>query len=585
MVKLIILAAVVLSFAELRVDSVIVDSVWNSDSASRVSRDCRVLFIPQGEGHVYASLSVSSDGGETFWANNDSAFVIHEALRAIARCGEKKTVIIRVLGGDRDNFVVRIKVRQPNRDNWPAWRKAMTQPNTIYDISDNSTKYLDYTFPGGVLYRNGGVISGPDSCIADQFVYGALGTVGAYCGGVLLKGAGSYGVMTSGAGGHNSVGNTIGDLNLNGDMAHYEVWQQPTYSLTPGPGIECYWGPNDTAAMPANRKFPMYAFDHQIPPTWDGGFPVATGAWIYSYPVKYLEFFDGVPMGQFRYDQHCYIPAEYTGLGTGVWFIPANIFNGPGIIYGINSVLLDPSSLWDATLDTPAVWAASNQKYYSHYQREDNKAWAHTPYPIVRGHAPTFGGNARFCEKYRTLVVPATNSSNVELLDLSSGIERGVWSLKPTHVIGREMTYVQGKSDLSNGHPDNRAFYVLSGCRGLTILDLDDPTYPWYNHSTGTDSCVTFDGSGGISYIPALNKWVRFEVAIDLSTYCHEITIPNDLGDSASYVVENVPLTLAPGVVLEDCHQGSNGQTQYVEALDCIVFMSANQPAKAFWLQ
>ena len=52
--------------AQLRVDSVTVDSVWNSDTTNRVSRDCKISFVPRGGGTAMMTLAMSKDSGKTF---------------------------------------------------------------------------------------------------------------------------------------------------------------------------------------------------------------------------------------------------------------------------------------------------------------------------------------------------------------------------------------------------------------------------------------------------------------------------------------------------------------------------------------
>jgi len=564
MKTLCVLLCAAAAFAQLRVDSVIVDSVWNSDSASRVSRDCRVSFIPQGTGQVHAVLSVSSDGGSTWW-NHDSAFALNGGLVPIMACGVKRTVIVRVLGGDRDNFVVRIRIRQPNPAHWPAWRKAMTLPNTIYNISDNTAAGIQFTFPGGSVplqFDNSdcyGMTTG-------QCIIG-------YGGGVHCREVGDYGVITYGSGGHNFVGNQVGDLNLNGDVAHYEVWQQPIYSMTPGTGVEFYWSPAAAAALPANRRFANQYFSAG---SWDGGFPIAIDGWVYPAAVKYVEVGPGIPTGQYRYDQECYIPSQYTGLGTGVWFIPANIFTAPGFQFGIDGAICTDK------------WPSGGKKYYSHYQREDNKAWAHTSSPVPSGMAPGafypnyFGGSAGFCEKHRKVVVPAGSNCEVAVYDVGSGVANGTWSWKSVVVKNSWCDPRLGKSAMSNGHPRNRAFYAWfrSGGQQLLILDLDDPTYPLYSPSFPT--METGSEQSGLHYSPALDKFILY--GLGSGPLCQKITIPDDLANTAGYTLENISLSLASGVSMSGTDAWA-GHVQYIESLNCIVLMGVSTPAKAFWVQ
>jgi hypothetical protein len=165
---------------------------------------------------------------------------------------------------------------------WPKWRQAMTLANTIYDISDNAVRDLRFVFPGGQIpsqFAN-----------ADDGFRGTGAGIINYGGGALLRGVGKYGVLAFGSGGHNFAGNYTGALNLNGDVAHYEVWQQPIYALKPTAWAESYWSPGDAAALPANRRLAI-ADNRLDARNWDGQFPIAIGNWVYPARVKYVEVF------------------------------------------------------------------------------------------------------------------------------------------------------------------------------------------------------------------------------------------------------------------------------------------------------
>jgi len=100
------------------VDSVTVDSVWNSDSSwngganQRQSRDCWVSFKLVGNGMVQCSLSLSVDGGATWSFSPESLMVLGSSIKQPIACGTKGRVKVRVLGGDRPNVVMRINSHQ-----------------------------------------------------------------------------------------------------------------------------------------------------------------------------------------------------------------------------------------------------------------------------------------------------------------------------------------------------------------------------------------------------------------------------------------------------------------------------------------
>jgi formylglycine-generating enzyme len=106
----------------LHVDSVTVDSVWASDGSWTVggvaqsvpSRDCKISFIPQGEGAAIMSVSMSTDSGKTFSAAapTDSLIVLGYTLYSPLATGIKAHVTVRVLGGDRPKMSFRVTALQ-----------------------------------------------------------------------------------------------------------------------------------------------------------------------------------------------------------------------------------------------------------------------------------------------------------------------------------------------------------------------------------------------------------------------------------------------------------------------------------------
>lgn len=454
---------------------------------------------------------------------------------------------------------------------WPQWRRTMTEPNTIYDISSNTIASIRFTFPGGKI---------PAQFSNSDGAAGTGGTIFGYGGGALFRGVGPYGALVFGSGGENFSGNMTGALRLDGDVAHYEVWQQPIYGTNAEPGAEFYWNPEEARALPENRRIPHLQFDKAT--NWDGQFPMAIGDWIYPAPVKYLELADQVPLGQYRYDQHCFIPAEYTGLGTGVWFIPGVCFTAPGFYYGPDKKVLAD------------FWPSGKKKWYAHYQREDNKAWARLAIPTPETIGPgSFSSQVvGFSAKHRKVIVPCQGvNGDTGVFDLSAGLTNGTWSVKPAVRKGNGTHALRcgQKSAMSNGHPRNRAFFVWYGAgpyggtpESLCILDLDDPAYPTYAVK------LPLKGAGeriGLHYIPSLDAFIAFGIwGHPAQILCQKIVIPDKLDDFDAYKVEDLPLAVAPGVDLTSSYTNS-GMVQYVEKLHCIVFLAVHTPAKAFWIR
>jgi formylglycine-generating enzyme required for sulfatase activity len=105
----------------LRVESVSVDSVWNSDSSwydgngilqQRTSRDCKVSFIPQGEGMARMFIALSIDSGKTWAPSPNPLSVMNNALSSTFITGQKATLMVRVLGGDRPGVAFKMTARQ-----------------------------------------------------------------------------------------------------------------------------------------------------------------------------------------------------------------------------------------------------------------------------------------------------------------------------------------------------------------------------------------------------------------------------------------------------------------------------------------
>jgi len=104
----------------LHVDSVSVDSVWNSDSSwtdggvaqQRQSRDCNISFAPKGVGAALMSLTMSTDSGKTFAAPQDTLHVQGFLLYSPLPTGQRQHITVRVLGGNRPGVSFRITARQ-----------------------------------------------------------------------------------------------------------------------------------------------------------------------------------------------------------------------------------------------------------------------------------------------------------------------------------------------------------------------------------------------------------------------------------------------------------------------------------------
>ena len=105
----------------LHVDSVMVDSVCNSDSLwydgngvlqQRISRDCNVSFIPQGEGMARMFIAMSEDSGNTWAPSPNPLTVLNNALSSTFMTGKKSKITVRVFSADRPGVAFKMTARQ-----------------------------------------------------------------------------------------------------------------------------------------------------------------------------------------------------------------------------------------------------------------------------------------------------------------------------------------------------------------------------------------------------------------------------------------------------------------------------------------
>ncbi len=119
LVLFILSSSVFPSFSQiLRVDSVSVDSVWNSDSSwyngqglpqQRTSRDCLVRFSVHGQGLAMCYAALSIDSGRSW---GQTITVLDTGISKPVQCGSKCSVKLRVTGQDQPNVAFKITARQ-----------------------------------------------------------------------------------------------------------------------------------------------------------------------------------------------------------------------------------------------------------------------------------------------------------------------------------------------------------------------------------------------------------------------------------------------------------------------------------------
>jgi hypothetical protein len=106
----------------LHVESVTVDTTWNSDSilydgngimtGKIESRDCRISFVPQGEGMAQMLISISIDSGRTWSLQPNYLLVLNNGFANAFLTGQRDTIVVRVLGSDRAGVAFKMTARQ-----------------------------------------------------------------------------------------------------------------------------------------------------------------------------------------------------------------------------------------------------------------------------------------------------------------------------------------------------------------------------------------------------------------------------------------------------------------------------------------
>ena len=119
---MIILSLITLASAQqLRVDSVNVDTVLNSDSSwydgqgilqQRYSRDLFLSFKPMGGGTAQCFVAMSIDSAKTWAPSPNPLSVLDNGIAAPVQCGTKGRVKLRVLGQDRPGISFKVTARQ-----------------------------------------------------------------------------------------------------------------------------------------------------------------------------------------------------------------------------------------------------------------------------------------------------------------------------------------------------------------------------------------------------------------------------------------------------------------------------------------
>ena len=111
------------SAQQLRVDSVMVDTVWKSDSSwydgqgilqQRYSRDLYLSFkpMPAGGGMAQCFVAISIDTAKTWAPSPNPLSVLDNGIASLVQCGTAGKVKLRVLGQDRPGVAFKVTAQQ-----------------------------------------------------------------------------------------------------------------------------------------------------------------------------------------------------------------------------------------------------------------------------------------------------------------------------------------------------------------------------------------------------------------------------------------------------------------------------------------
>jgi hypothetical protein len=167
-----------------RIDSVTVDSVWNSDTSlwgqPTPRRDVRLSFIPIADDSVTGVADMSLDGGKTWSSNRDLFDGVGSITSFRAAPRVKNSVAIRVFQGDTTNVAFRITARN---DNVTLHQFRRAQPIANWLEKDSTYKYFRSAYELMLImdghyavYFENGTVDGffvslvNDTLHADQYV-------------------------------------------------------------------------------------------------------------------------------------------------------------------------------------------------------------------------------------------------------------------------------------------------------------------------------------------------------------------------------------------------------------------------------
>jgi hypothetical protein len=166
-----IVSASLVSAQAFRIDSVTVDSIWNSDTNDNglvmERRDMKVSFVPVGPDSATCFVDFSLDSCKRWICDREVINDIHDKGSFRAAPGQQKSVIMRMHMGDTPSVIVRVIARKDTLsirrfvigDQISGWKEDTSQPYSYYYFSN--VRSLTFPIDGHYLpYSQNGFVDG-----------------------------------------------------------------------------------------------------------------------------------------------------------------------------------------------------------------------------------------------------------------------------------------------------------------------------------------------------------------------------------------------------------------------------------------
>jgi hypothetical protein len=413
----------------------------------------------------------------------------------------------------------------------PAWRQAMTQFDTLYNVGTAipSSANPSIAFPGGIVPY--GFSTNDD--------YG-WDVMSGYSSGVLLEDVGGpFGTLVFGTGGHTRIQNQILSLGISDDSPAFGWFQQPYFETSAVNGAELYYNRTEFDALAANRKTGNGGgTETAMTAAWlaaGGGFPMGYEGWIFPRKLVYGQLGNNNPHG-FRYMAPNYVPSAMTGTGSGAYLIveaPQGPFAESWLPSGASAAdMVDPSARWPSGRRKWPVWC---KDVYSGvwtrlagvYQPD------YLPYGFIRQHTALAADQKRI---YVSVDV-GNGTAALWYIDFTNGIAGATISslISPSTAVAPNRGTTGA---FTAGHPDGRHLWYwpdLLNPSGLIVQDLDAGTQA--RLSIGQALNIPASDEPGMQYDAANNRIVILQNRGNGVLTYRSVALPSDPMNAGGYAV------------------------------------------------